>query len=215
MPDSAPSPDPLDQVLPAEDRRRIIAEEEYRKRVGGDIDHRLTPRGARILRVLNAPVTIWALSTVVVGLATRWYQHRTEERHAREERAAVRAHSTNELLFRMSACDRIDSASNRDDVENLLNAMVLAYRALYQEYRGRSVPELYLEFCSLGGRCTLSSDTVIAAVADIRRATWPEIVGQPVRHALRDRGMLPGLHERCAQLQPIKADARATLSMAK
>lgn len=215
MPESAPAPDPLDPVVPSEDRRRIIAEEEFRKRVGDEIDRRLTPRGARLSRLLNAPVTIWALSTVVVGLATRWYQQRTEDRRAREERAAVRAHSTNELLFRMSACDRIDSASNRNDVENLLNAMVLAYRALYQEYQGRSVPELYLEFCSLGGRCSLSTDTVIAAVADVRRATWSEIVGQPIDHPLRDRSMLSGLHDRCAQLQPIRADARATLSMGR
>jgi hypothetical protein len=210
MPDSEDLP--LDEIVAPADRRRIIAEEQFRKRVSQQIDRGLTSRGGRVLRALNAPVTIWALSTVVVGTATRWYQQHAEERRAQQERATLRTRSTNELLFRMTACDRIDSTSNRNDVENLLNAMVLAYRALYQEYQGRSVAELYLEYCSLGGRCSLPADTVIAAVGEIRRATWSEIVGKPVDHPLQDRGMLPGLRARCLTLQPIRTDARATLS---
>jgi hypothetical protein len=111
------------------------------------IDRELTPSGARLLRLLNAPVTIWALSTVVVGLATWAYQQYTEGREARAQQEALQTRSRNELLFRLSACDRIDSTSTRDDVENLLNAMVLAYRSLHQEYKGRSLPDLYLEYC--------------------------------------------------------------------
>jgi hypothetical protein len=212
VPDSANTPVPPDQILPSDDRRRVIAEEEFRKRVAQQIDRQLTPPGARLLRLLNAPVTIWALSTIVVGLATWAYQQYTEGREAREQRATLRSRSTNELLFRLSACDRIDSTSNRNDVENILNAMVLAYRSLYQDYKGRSLPDLYLEYCSLGGRCSVPTDTVLAAAAEVRRATWSEIVGQPINHPLRDRSMLPGLRERCSQLQPIRADARATLS---
>ena len=120
---------------------------------------------------------------------------------AREQRATLRARSTNELLFRLSACDRIDSTSNRNDVENLLNAMVLAYRSLYQ------AEEHPVRIATLR-----RADTVLAAAAEVRRATWSEIVGQPINHALKDRGMLPGLRERCSQLQPIRAEARATLS---
>lgn len=211
MPDARASE--LDQqLLPSDERRRIIAEEEFRKRVAQQIDQELTPAGARALRVLNTPVVIWALSTLVVGLATWAYQRYTETRRAEEQRSALQTQSTNELLFRLSACDRIDTASTRNDVENLLSAVVLGLRPLYKQYQGRNLPDLYLEYRELGGQSSVPPDTVLSVANAVRTATWSLIVGRPIDQPLSDRSVLPGLRERCGQLQPIREDARATLA---
>jgi hypothetical protein len=202
----------LDQsILPTDERRRIIAEEEFRKRVAQKIDQELTPAGTRALRVLNTPVAIWALSTIVVGLATWGYQRYTENRSAERHRTELQVQSRNELLFRLSACDRIDTTSTRDDVENLLSA-VIGLRPLYKQYQGRNLPDVYLEYRELGGQSAVPPDTVVSAANAVRRATWSLIVGRPIQQPLSDHSVLPGLHERCAQLQPIREDARATLA---
>jgi hypothetical protein len=166
--------------------------------------------------VLNAPVVIWALSTFVVGLATWAYQKQTDKQRRNEEQRDRQVHTTNELLFRLSACNSIDSInSTRNDVENLLSAFVAGLRPLYNENRLRNVPDLYLEYCSLGGQCDdTSKDRVLAFTETVRKDAW-QIVGRSPDLPLRDRSVLPELDSGCQRLESlhekIHSDARAAL----
>jgi len=195
-------PEELESALPPAERRRIIAEEEFRRRIGVRIERDLSSKRERVLRVLNAPVTIWLLSSVVVGLATWSYQRWSERSQEKQERVALQARSTTELLSRLSACDWIDTSSTRDDVENLLSA-VIGLRPLFSEYEKRNLPDVYLEFCSLTGQCPISRESLLTISAGIRRIIWPEIVGQRPR-PLSNRGILTTLQNRCRQLAPLR-----------
>jgi hypothetical protein len=208
-------PDGLEQDLPSAERRKIIAEEEFRKGIAEKVDRDLTRPGARFLRFLNAPVVIWALSTCVVGLATWAYQKQTEKQRREEEQRDRQVRTTNELLFRLSACNTIDSTSSRNDVENLLSAFVAGLRPLYNENRLRNVPDLYLEYCSLGGHCSdASTDSVLAFTSTVQKDAW-QIVGRSPDLPLRDRSVLPELHSGCKRLESltekIHSVARAAL----
>ena len=208
-------PDGLEEDLPSEERRRIIAEEEFRKGIAEKVDRELTRPGARFLKFLNAPVVIWALSTIVVGFATWAYQRQREDQRRKEEQRALQVRTTNELLFRLSACNTVDSNSTRNDVENLLSAFVAGLRPLHNENRLRNVPDLYLEYCALGGQCSdASKDSVLSFTATVQKDAW-QIVGRSPDLPLRDRSVLPRLHDGCKRLESlhekIHSDARAAL----
>jgi hypothetical protein len=205
-PENAVEPD---QTLRNGDRQRIIAEEEFRKRVAQQLDREFTSRRQRALRTMNTPLVLWALTTGLVGAITWGYQELASRQRAKEERTALRERNSTELLYRFGACDWIDSSSTRDDVENLLSS-VIGLRPLHPQYQGRNLPALYLEFCFLGGNCSLPVDSVQVAGAAIRRLTWPEIVGKPIR-PLQNRAMLPELRRRCDQLRPIGVEAHAVV----
>ena len=165
----------------------------------------------RLGRVLNTPVMIWLLSTVVVGLASWLYQRHSEaqQRDAEQHKIAVR--TTDELLYRLAACDRVRANSTRDDVETLLSS-VIGLRPLHEEFKGRNLADVYYQYCSLDGRCDVAPDSLAGIAEDIRRTTWPVIVGQPIDRPLKDRSILPKLKASCAGLGPVRSATRASLS---
>lgn len=208
-PDTGQGSGMKEDLLP-EERRRIIAEEEFRKAVARRFAHAAESPRERWARLLNAPAFIWLLSTVVVGLATWGYQQRTEQRQREAERRQLEVRTTDEFLYRLSACDRVDSTSNRDDVENLLSS-VIGLRPLYTEFANRNLGDVYYQFCGVTSNCRFPPDSFLSVVSEIRRTTWPEIVGQPIRRRLQDPSMLPRLSAWCGQLAPVRRAARATL----
>jgi len=206
-------PAPLEQPeseggLPASDRRRIIAEEEFRKATARRLDREMESSAHRWGRVLNTPAMLWLLSTGVVGLGTWLYQRHQETRQREADEQRLIARTTDELLYRLAACDRIRANSSRDDGETLLSAMI-GLRPLHEEFKNRNLADLYYQFCSLTGPCRLAPDSVARIAEDIRRSTWPVIVGQPIDRPLKDRTILPKLGASCSRLQPVRQAAPA------
>jgi hypothetical protein len=67
----------------------------------------------------------------------------------------------------------------------------------------------YAALCALGQQeGSVPSDTVPAAAAELRRATWSEIVGQPINYPLRDRSILPGFSVLAAPAYPCRPALR-------
>ena len=206
--------DPSDQsategALPTAERRRIIAEEEFRKATAKRLDRELESRSQRLGRALNTPAMLWLLSTVVVGLGTWLYQRHTDARQHEAEQRQLTARTTDEVLYRLAACDRVRANSNRDDVETLLSAMI-GLRPLHEEFKNRNLADLYYQFCSLSGPCRFAPDSLARVAEDIRRTTWPVIVGQPINQPLKDRAILPKLEASCSRLAPIRRGAPPT-----
>jgi hypothetical protein len=196
---------------PSADRRRIIAEEEFRKATAKRLEGEMESSSHRLGRVLNTPVMIWLLSTVVVGLASWLYQRHSEAQQRSAEQHKISVRTTDELLYRLAGCDRVRANSTRDDVETLLSA-VIGLRPLHEEFKGRNLADVYYQYCSLKGRCEMAPDSLAGIAEDIRRTTWPVIVGQPIDRPLKDRSILPNLEESCAHLGPVRSATRASLS---
>jgi hypothetical protein len=197
-------------TLPSAERRRIIAEEEFRKATAKRLDREMESSSHRLGRVLNTPAMIWLLSTVVVGLATWLYQRHAEAQQRAVEQHRIAVRTTDELLYRLAACDRVRANSTRDDVESLLSS-VIGLRPLHEEFKGRNLADVYYQYCSLRGPCNLGPDSLSGIAEDIRRTTWPVIVGQPIDRPLKDREILPKLEASCVRLGPVRATTRASL----
>jgi hypothetical protein len=204
------SSDPSDTILPSAERRRIVAEEEFRKATAKRLDREMESSSHRLGRVLNTPVMIWLLSTVVVGLATWLYQRHADAQKRAAEQHTIAVRTTDELLYRLAACDRVGANSTRDDIESLLNS-VIALRPLHEEFKGRNLADVYYQFCSLTGPCEFDPDSLVGIAENIRQTTWPVIVGQPIHQPLKDRTILRKLEASCAQLVPIRGAVRASL----
>jgi hypothetical protein len=199
-----------ESALPTSDRRRVIAEEEFRKATAKRLEREMESSEHRWGRVLNTPAMLWLLSTGVVGLGTWLYQRHTETRQREADEQRLTARTTDEVLYRLAACDRVRANSNRDDVETLLSAMI-GLRPLHEEFKGRNLADLYYQFCSLTGPCRFAPDSLARIAEDIRRTTWPVIVGQPINRPLKDRAILPKLQESCSRLAPIRREVPASL----
>jgi len=210
MSDHRDSRDQNETNLPSADRQRVIAEEEFRKATAKRLDREMESARDRWLRALSTPVVIWLLSTVVVGLATWLYQRHTEAQKHEAEQRQLTARTAEELTYRLAACDRVRANSSRDDVETLLSAMI-GLRPLHDEFKGRNLADVYYQFCSLEGHCTFAPDSLSIIAEDIRRTTWPVIVGQPINRPLKDRTILPKLEVSCARLKPVRKAAPAML----
>jgi hypothetical protein len=200
-------------LLPPEDRRRVIAEEEFRRHVARRVDRELTPRGERWLRQLSTPVVIWFLSSVVlavVGWGYKKYETRQQSRVQQEEAGVFR---TAELYYRLSACDELDSVPNRHNIEALLNA-VIGLRPLKLEYKDVSLAAVYVQSCFWKGPCTLAPDSVLKAAERIRLLLWPEILERGVHAKFTNYAIVPELRRQCSKFQPIRREFR-TLLVAK
>jgi len=197
-------------TLPSVERRRIIIEEEFRKATAKRLDRQMDSSSHRVGRMLNTPVMIWLLSTVVVGLASWLYQRHVTAQQVEAEQRKLTVRTTDELLYRLAACDRIRQTSTRNDVENLLSS-ILGLRPLHEEFKGRNLADVYYQFCSLNGHCTFGPDSLSIIGEDIRQTTWPVIVGQPIDRPLKDRAILPELETFCSRLEPGRKAVRAAL----
>ncbi|HEY3013021.1 MAG TPA: hypothetical protein VGJ36_09760 [Gemmatimonadales bacterium] len=212
MTDHRDSTDESEAILSSTDRRRIIAEEEFRKATAKRLDREMESPGRRLGRTLNTPAMLWLLSTVVVGLGTWLYQRHAEAQQRADEQHKIAVRTTDELLYRLAACDRVRPNSTRDDIESLLSS-VIGLRPLHEEFKGRNLADVYYQFCSLDGHCRLAPDSLSAIAEDIRRTTWPVIVGQPIDRPLKDRTILPKLEAFCSRLSPIRGTAPASLRL--
>jgi hypothetical protein len=210
MSDRRDSSDQSETILPSAERRRIIAEEEFRKATAKRLDREMESSTHRLGRVLNTPAMIWLLSTVVVGLATWLYQRHLDAQQRAAEQHTLAVRTTDELLYRLAACDRIGASSTRDDVESLLSS-VIGLRPLHEEFKSRNLADVYYQFCSLTGPCQFDPDSLVPITEDIRQTTWPVIVGQPIHQPLRDRTVLPKLETSCTRVAPIRPAVRASL----
>jgi hypothetical protein len=188
----------------------VIAEEEFRKATAKRLDREMESSSHRLGRMLNTPAMIWLLSTVVVGLGSWLYQRHTEARQRAAEQHKIAVRTTDEVLYRLAACDRVRATSTRDDVESLLSS-VIGLRPLHEEFKGRNLADVYYQYCSLHGNCKFAPDSLSGIAEDIRRTTWPVIVGQPIDRPLKDRTILPNLTASCARLAPVRSAARASL----
>jgi cell division protein FtsL len=189
-------------AMPTPDRSRVIAEEEFRKATAKRLEREMETVSGKWGRILNSPLMIWLLSTVVVSLATWAYQQHAERRRHETEQRELITRTRNELQYRLSACDQINSKSQRNDVENILSSAI-GMRPLYEEFRNRNLANVYYLFCSLGTKCQLTPSALAPVAEDIRRTTWSEIVIEK-RQTLQDRSMLPKLERACSRLEPVR-----------
>jgi hypothetical protein len=209
-PGSAPEAKEGIPPLPPEDRRRVIAEEEFRRHVASRADRELTPRWERWLRRANSPVVIWFLSSVAlaaVGWIYKKYETRQQSRVQQEE---ARVFRNAELYYRLSACDGLDSVPNRHHIEALLNAVV-GRRPLRPEYQEVSLAAVYLQSCFWKGSCTVPADSVLEAAERIRLLLWSEILGRGVQWKFTNHAIVPELRRQCSKFQPIRRDIRTLL----
>lgn len=88
---------------------------------------------------------------------------------------------------------------------------MIGLRPLHDEFKGRNLADLYYQYCSLNGRCNFAPDSLSRIAEDIRRTTWPVIVGQPIDRPLKDRTILPKLEASCARLESVRKAAPAML----
>jgi len=204
------TPSADDQDFPSSDQRRIIAEEEFRKATAKRLEQEMEASKDRWGRRLNSPVGIWFLSSVIVGIASALYQQWTARREDEAQQRPIIVSTTNELLSRLGACNRIRLTSDRNDVENLLSS-VIGLRPLNKEFKDRNLADVYYQFCALHGKCEFDPDSLVDVAEDIRRTTWPVIVGQPINQPLKDRSVLPKLEASCARLIPVRRAVRASL----
>jgi hypothetical protein len=198
--------------LPSEDRKRIIAEEEFRRQVASRVDRELAPRRERWLRLASTPVVIWFLSSVVLAAIGWGYKKYETQQQSRVQQEEARVFRTAELYYRLSACDGVDSTPNRDNIEALLNA-VIGRRPLRAEYQDVSLAAVYLQSCFWKGPCTLPPDSVLEAAERIRLLIWPEILGRGVQWKFTNFGIVPELRRQCDRFQPIRRDIRTSLAI--
>jgi hypothetical protein len=197
--------------LPSEeDRRRILAEEEFRRITAAKLDRELTPAFARWVRRLSAPFVLWLLSTVLVGLVSVAYTRWEDSRQRRAEERRLRGVTSAELYFRLSSCDGINATSDREDVETLLSSAIGA-RPLYNEYKDTRLDAVYLQYCLHGGGCATSPDTVLAATERIRLRLKPVIKNTPIGNSLTDRSFLQEMRRECDRLLPVKDSIRGLM----
>lgn len=104
-PADPPDPTGTQGPLPSAERRRIIAEEEFRKATAKRLDREMESSGHRLGRLLNTPAMLWLLSTGVVGLGTWLYQRHQETRQREADQRLLTARTTDEVLYRLGACD--------------------------------------------------------------------------------------------------------------
>jgi hypothetical protein len=195
---------------PEEERRRIIAEEEYRKTVAAQIDRQLSPPYVRFARRLNEPIVLWLLSTVVVGLVSLSYKEWQDNRLHRSEVSEVGRKASAELYFRVSGCDGIGPKSDREDVETLLSS-IIGLRPLYREYDGLRLDAVYLTSCLLGRSCTVPPDSVLSATERIRRILKPIIAKTPSGTPLPTRAFLPQVRKDCDRLLPVRDSIKSLM----
>jgi hypothetical protein len=202
MADPRPGSERPGAALPSSDRSRIIAEEEFRKVTAKRLELEMETASGKWGRILNTPLMIWLLSTVVVSGATCAYQQRAERRRHETEQRELATRTRNELGFRLSACDQINSKSERNDVETILSSAI-GMRPLYEEFKNRNLANVYYLYCSLGTKCQVTPSELATVAEDIRRTTWSEIVIKK-RQTLRDRSLLPKLERACSRLEPVR-----------
>ena len=203
-----------DEPLLPEDRQRVIAEEEFRRLTADRMDKKLTSRTQRFLRIVNTPAAIWFLSSVVVAGAAWAYKEFQAHHLSRVEQEETLGLNTAELYYRLSACDRVDSAPNREDIENLLSA-VIGLRPLEKEYQGVPLAAVYVKSCLLEGPCSVSPDSVLEATSTLRRLLWPEIVGRPIDRPFTNRAIVGELKLQCSRLSPLRKEIRSLLTVGR
>jgi hypothetical protein len=198
--------------LPPEDRRRVIAEEEFRRQVSSRLEHEQRSTRERWLRLASTPVVIWFLSSVVLALVGWGYKRYETQQESRVEQEQARVFRTAELYYRLSACDGLDSVPNRHNLEALLNA-VTGLRPLRLEYKDVTLAAVYLQSCFWKGPCTLTPDSVLHAAERIRLLLWPEILGRGVQWTFTNHAIVPELRRQCSKLQPIRREIRSLLAL--
>ena len=198
--------------LPPEDRRRVIAEEEFRRQVASRVERELTPRRERWLRQASSPVVIWFLSSVVLAVLGWGYKKYETRQQSRVQQEEARVFRTAELYYRLSACDGLDSVPNRHNIEALLNA-VIGKRPLKLEYKDVSLAAVYLQSCFWKGPCTLPPDSVLNAAESIRLLLWPEILGRGIQWKFTNHAIVPELRRQCSKFQPIRREIRTLLAV--
>lgn len=135
--------------LSDEDKARLRAEEVFRHEIRSELEkaRKQRSRGERLLAFLNAPVILWLLSTIVVGLITwqytRWEERQTQQQqvqaeirnldleiHGRLRRAADRLSSARDIVGIREAIRMLDEASGtfpemgQRNMENLLVSLI-------------------------------------------------------------------------------------------
>lgn len=105
----------------------------------------------RVLRALNAPITIWVLSVVAVGIIGSVY---TEMQHCRVEadRAAVNFHrlGTEIANRRRALYDAIQNSSSIDELRAAGVVRDWASQYTYLEFKDRTIKDLEDEYLRLG-----------------------------------------------------------------
>jgi hypothetical protein len=199
-----------DDLLPDEQRRRIIAEEEFRRAAAARFEREMAPRSARLARQVNAPIVLWLLSTVVVGLISLGYKEWQDDRQQRIQEQEVQGKTSAELYYRVSACDEVGPAANREEVETLLGS-IIGLRPLYPDYQNTRLDALYLQYCIRGGRCPVVPDSILGSAERLRRSLKPVVNQTPIGQRLRDRSFLPQVRTECDRLAPVKHSIRSLI----
>lgn len=149
MNDGGNVPDKPDNeaIPPSTERRRVIAEEEFRKATAMRLAWEMGSgsRGQRLVQFFNTSLGIWVLSTLIVGAISAGWQHYTGILQQKAQQRPVIVSTANELLWRLAACDRVRPTSGRDAVETLLNS-IIGLRPLNQEFKGRNLADVYYHF---------------------------------------------------------------------
>ena len=173
--------------LDDETRARIRAEEIFRHEVRESLSaQRPTGRRERLLKALNSPLALWALSTLLVGLVT-WGYGRWDA-----SRAALRAESTRARQIATELQARADYArgvlrsspvqKGRFDalvVEPLSTGNVAIKNGVFPELASRTTRSLILELRGL--RAAVPRDTFDSALGAVQRL---EGLNHPVPYAL-------------------------------
>ena len=201
-----------DDLVSDEQRRRIIQEEEFRRVTAERMEREHGSRLSRFARQLNSPIMLWLLSTVVVGLISLGYKNWQDEKLKRAQEEEHKSKTSAELYYRVSACDDIGPAADREEVESMYNG-IIGLRPLYPDYQNTRLEARYLKFCHMGAACPVVPDSLLRYGERIRRVTKLVVFGVPVGKHLRDRSFLSQLRKDCDQLIPVKQSIRNLLAI--
>lgn len=137
-----------------------------------------------ILKILNAPITIWLLSAVVIGLFGAMYDD-VRRCRAESQSAATSYHRLGaEIANRRSALHRaIKSASSISDLRNADIIRDNSARYTFLEFKERHLAELEHEYVQVGRKLLRFPDIVMALTRErFKRANalW-DASGKPER----------------------------------
>jgi hypothetical protein len=186
----------MDELLSAEARARILAEETYRH----EVREGLESRSSRWWAFLNSAFGLWLLGSVSVGVLTWSFGAIRDRQRERTEARILSRRLRTEIAARVDAATYVFRATEfhepRPDVDDygeaasILNGM--DGHATYPEFNGRKLSSMVIQLRD-NGSCTVELQTAIRQAelleADFskwrRRTVTPSELGAPDYSAAR------------------------------